>query len=54
MSIDKASRAPGLSNRSDTGATTGNAASAAIAEVVVLQTGQKCEDAGVAFRSVQK
>jgi hypothetical protein len=54
MSNDKASRAPGLSNRSDTGATTGNAASAAIAEVVVLQTGQKCEDAGVAFRSVQK
>jgi hypothetical protein len=54
MSVDKASRAPGLSNRWETGATTSNSASVAIAEVVALQTGQKCEEAGAALTSLQK
>jgi hypothetical protein len=54
MSIDKANRAPGLSNRSETGATTNSSAWVAIAKVVALQTGQKCEETGAALTSVQK
>src|SRR6266436_3355711 len=54
MSIDKASRAPRLSNRSEAGATVSNGASVAIAEVVALQTGQKCEEAGAAVELAQK
>jgi hypothetical protein len=54
MSENKISRTPGLSSRLDTGATTGNNDSLAIAEVVALQTGQRCEEAGAALKSAQK
>jgi hypothetical protein len=54
MSVDKASRVPGLSNRSEPGAITSNSASLAIADIVVLHTGQKCEEAGAARKSAQE
>ena len=54
MCVDRLSWAPGLSNRWETGATTSSRAWAAIAELVALQTGQKCEAAGAAVRSAQK
>jgi hypothetical protein len=54
MSTNDAGRLPGLSNRSETGATASSGAWVVIAEVVVLQTGQKCEGAGTALKSAQK
>jgi hypothetical protein len=54
MSTNDASWVPLLSNRSETGATASSGAWVAIAEVVVLQTGQKCEGAGAALKSAQK
>lgn len=47
-------RCPGLSNRLETGATTNNNASVAMTDVVVLQTGQKCDEAEAPLRSAQK
>jgi len=54
MSVDKAGRVPGLSNRPETGAMTSDSASLAIADIVVLHTGQKCEEAGAARKSAQE
>ncbi len=54
MSVDRLSWAPGLSNRREAGATTSSRAWAATAELVALQTGQKCEAAGAAVTSAQK
>lgn len=54
ISVDTAGGALGLSNRSETCATSSKRASLAIAEVVALQTGQKCEEAGAALRSAQE
>lgn len=53
MSVDKAGRVPGLSNRPETGAMTSDTASLAIADIVVLHTGQKCEEDGAARKSAQ-
>jgi type IV secretory pathway TrbL component len=55
ISEDKMSGTPGLSSRSETGATTNNKEALAIAEVVALQTGQRCdEQSGAALRSAQE
>ena len=54
ISEDKISGTPGLSSRSETGATTSNKEALAIAEVVALQTGQRCEESDAALRSAQK
>jgi len=52
--VDKMSGTPGFSSRLETGAITSNNDSLIMAELVALQTGQKCEEAGAALRSVQK
>jgi hypothetical protein len=44
----------GLSNRLETGATSNESASLAIADIVALQTGQECEEAGAVRRSAQE
>ena len=54
MSINNASRVPGLSNRSETGATASSGSWVAIAEAVVLQTGQKWKGADAVLESAQK
>jgi hypothetical protein len=55
ISEDKMSRALGLSSRLETGATTSNKETLAIADVVALQTGQRCEEqSGAALRSAQE
>jgi hypothetical protein len=55
ISEDKISVTLGLSSRLETGATTSNKEALAIAEVVALQTGQRCdEQSGAALRSAQK
>ena len=55
ISEDKMSGTPGLSTRSETGATTNNKEALAIAEVVALQTVQRCEEqSGAALRSTQE
>jgi hypothetical protein len=45
---------PGFSSRLETGAITSNNDSLIMAEVVALQTGQRCEESGDALRSAQK
>jgi len=54
MSAGKMTRMPGVSSRLEAGATTSNNDSLAIAEVVALQTGQRCEESDAALRSAQK
>jgi hypothetical protein len=55
ISEDKISGTPGLSSRLETGATTSNKEALAIAEVVALQTGHRCdEQSDAALRSAQE
>jgi putative N-acetylmannosamine-6-phosphate epimerase len=54
MFLDGTRRIRGFSTGSEIGAITRESASLAMAEVVALQTGQECEEAGAALKSAQE
>ena len=53
MSEDRESGVARGAKRSETGATASDSAWVAIAEVVALHTGHKCEEAGAVLKSAQ-